>query len=152
MTEKFIYILILFTSIVTYGQVNLYFKPDKTDYEAGDVVNLNIVLELNGDNLVQESRFNLPDLSKFNILGRASYRDAVLDPETNTNISKSIIRIALEPKQKGKIKIGSVLVTINNKIYKTEPFDIFIKDIEKKSPAKITASNDVYLNVEFSDR
>lgn len=152
MTEKFIYILILFTSIATYGQVNLSLKPDKTDYEGRDIVNLTIVLELNGDDLVQQSRLQLPDLSKFNMVGSASYRDGVLDPETNTNVSKSITRIALEPKQKGKIKIGSVLVTINNKIYKTEPFDIFIKDIEKKTPAKITASNDVYLNLEIDDR
>ncbi|WP_312076848.1 BatD family protein [Chryseobacterium sp.] len=147
-----IYILILFTSIATYGQVNLILKPDKTDYEGREIVNLTIVLELNGDDLVQQSRLQLPDLSKFNMVGSASYRDGILDPETNTNISKSITRIALEPKQKGKIKIGSVLVTVNNKIYKTEPFDIFIKDIEKKSPLKSTALNDVYLNMEIENR
>lgn len=136
MTEKFIYILILFTSIATYGQVNLSLKPDKTDYEGRDIVNLTIVLELNGDDLVQQSRLQLPDLSKFNMVGSASYRDGVLDPETNTNVSKSITRIALEPKQKGKIKIGSVLVTINNKIYKTEPFDIFIKEYREKNSSE----------------
>lgn len=152
MTEKFIYILILLTSIATYGQVNLTMKSDKSDYEGRDVINLTIVLELNGDDLVQQSRLQLPDLSKFNMVGSASYRDGLLDPETNTNSTKSITRIALEPKQKGKIRIGSVLVTINNKIYKTEPFDIFIKDIEKKVPAKAVASNDVYLNMEIDDR
>ncbi|KQT17593.1 hypothetical protein ASG31_09335 [Chryseobacterium sp. Leaf404] len=152
MKEKFIYILILFTSIASYGQVNLSMKPDKTDYESRDVVNLTIVLELNGDDLVQQSRLNLPDLSKFNMVGSGSYRDGVLDPETNTSSTKSITRIALEPKQKGKIRIGSVLVTVNNKIYKTEPFDIFIKDVEKKIPAKTVASNDVYLNMEIDDR
>ena len=152
MTEKIIYILILFTSIASYGQVNLTMKPDKSDYEGKEVVNLTILLELNGDDLVQQSRLQLPDLSKFNMVGSASYRDGVLDPETETNASKSVTRIALEPKQKGKIRIGSVLVTINNKIYKTEPFDIFVKDIERKVPAKAIASNDVYLNMEIDDR
>ncbi|WP_262148299.1 BatD family protein [Chryseobacterium foetidum] len=152
MTEKFIYILILLTSIATYGQVNLTMKSDKSDYEGRDIINLTIVLELNGDDLVQQSRLQLPDLSKFNMVGSASYRDGLLDPETNTNSTKSITRIALEPKQKGKIRIGSVLVNINNKIYKTEPFDIFIKDIEKKVPAKTVASSDVYLNMEIDDR
>lgn len=152
MKEKFIYILILFTSITSYGQVSLTMKADKSDYEGRDVVNLTIILELDGDDLVQQSRLQLPDLSKFNMLGSASFRDGVVDPETNTNASKSITRIALEPKQKGKIRIGSVLVTVNNKIYKTEPFDIFIKDIEKKVPAKLVASNDVYLNMEIEER
>ncbi|OPG94664.1 hypothetical protein B2I21_30250, partial [Chryseobacterium mucoviscidosis] len=60
--------------------------------------------------------------------------------------------LALEPKQKGKVKIGSFLITINNKIYKTEPFDIFIKDVEKKPVAANNASKDVYLNMEIDDR
>jgi hypothetical protein len=38
----------------------------------------------------------------------------------------------------------------NNKIYKTEPFDIVIKDIEKKSLHN--TSNEVYLNMEIEDR
>ena len=152
MKEKINYILILFASIATYGQVNLSLKPDKIDYESGEVINLTIILELNGDELVQQSRLQLPDLSKFNMVGSASFKDGVLLPESNTSLSQSITRIALEPKQKGKIKIGSVLVTVNNKIYKTEPFDIFIKDVEKKVPTKSTASNEVYLNMDIENR
>ncbi len=40
---------------------------------------------------------------------------------------------------------------MNNKIYKTEPFDIFIRDVEKKSVAKNT-DHDVFLNMEIEDR
>ncbi|MFY1047635.1 hypothetical protein [Chryseobacterium sp. GP-SGM7] len=149
MTQKIIYVLLTLVSVISYGQVQFTMKSDKTDYSGKEIVNLTIVLELNGD-LIQQSKLQLPDLSKFNMIGNGSFSQAVRDPETNTAVDQYVTRIALEPKQKGKIKVGSVLVTINNKIYKTEPFDIFIKDIEKKPIAN--ASNDIYLNMEIEDR
>lgn len=151
MKQKFIYILLTFLSVIAYGQVELTMRPDKSDYNGKEIVNLTIVLELNGDNLVQQTKIQLPDLSKFNMIGNGSFNNGFVDPDTNTSIAQSVTRIALEPKQKGKIRIGSVLVTVNNKIYKTEPFDIFIRDIEKKPVAK-TAKSDVYLNMEIEDR
>ena len=151
MKQKFIYILFTFVSVIAYGQVELTMKPDKSDYSGKEIVNLTIVLELNGDNLVQQSKIMLPDLSKFNIIGNGSFSQGVRDPDSNVSVDQYVTRIALEPKQKGKIRIGSVLVTVNNKIYKTEPFDIFIRDIEKKSVAKNT-DNDVYLNMEIDDK
>lgn len=150
MTQKIIYALFTLLSVISYGQVKLTMKPDKTDYNGREIVNLTITLELNGDNLVQQSKLQLPDLSKFNMIGSGSINQAVRDAETSTAIDEYVTRIALEPKQKGKIRIGSVLVTVNNKIYKTEPFDIFIKDVEKKPVANL--SNDVYLNMEIEDR
>ncbi len=135
---------------MSYGQVQLSMKSDKTDYNGKEVVNLTIVLELNGNNLEQKSKIMLPDLSKFNMIGSGSFNQIVNDSDTNTAIDQYITRIALEPKQKGKVRIGSVLVNVNNKIYKTEPFDIFIKDIEKKPIANL--ANDVYLNMEIEDR
>lgn len=150
MTQRIIYAIFTFLSVISYGQVKLTMKPDKTDYSGREVVNLTITLELNGDNLVQQSKLMLPDLSKFNMIGSGSFNQGVRDAETNTAIDEYVTRIALEPKQKGKIRIGSVLVTVNNKIYKTEPFDIFIRDIEKKPIANV--SNDVYLNMEIDDR
>ncbi|MCX8525466.1 BatD family protein [Chryseobacterium formosus] len=149
MTQKIIYVLLTLVSVISYGQVQFTMKSDKTDYNGKEIVNLTIVLELNGD-LIQQSKLQLPDLSKFNMIGNGSFSQAVRDPETNTAVDQYVTRIALEPKQKGKIKVGSVLVTINNKIYKTEPFDIFIKDIEKKPLANV--ANDVYLNMEIEDR
>lgn len=151
MKQKLFYILLTFVSVIAYGQVELTMKPDKSDYNGKEIVNLIITLELNGDNLVQQSKIQLPDLSKFNIIGNGSFNQGVKDPETSISVEQYITKIALEPKQKGKIRIGSVLVTVNNKIYKTEPFDIFIRDVEKKSIAKNT-DNDVYLNMEIEDR
>lgn len=150
MKQKFIYAIFTLISVISYGQVQLSMKSDKTDYNGREIVNLTIVLELNGNNLEQKSKIMLPDLSKFNMIGSGSFNQIVNDAETNTAIDQYVTRIALEPKQKGKVRIGSVLVNVNNKIYKTEPFDIFIKDIEKKPIANI--ANDVYLNMEIEDR
>lgn len=151
MQYRLIYILLLFTSVISYGQINFSITPDKTDYTSKDVINLTIILELNGSEYNQQTPLRLPDLSKFNMIGSGSVSSGYMDPETNTVITQYVTRVALEPKQKGKVKIGSVLVTINNKIYKTEPFDVFIKEVDKKSVAN-NASNDVYLNMEIEDR
>ncbi|NPA10001.1 MAG: protein BatD [Chlorobi bacterium] len=152
MQNRIIYILLLMSSVISYGQVNLSVTPDKTTYNGKEIVNLNIVLEMNGGEYNQQTPLRSPDLSKFNIIGSGSASNGYVDPETNTVISQSITRLALEPKQKGKVKIGSFLITINNKIYKTEPFDIFIKDVEKKPVTVNNASKDVYLNMEIDDR
>lgn len=152
MQHKLIYILLTLASVITYGQVNLSLDADKSEYGSKDIVNLTIVLELNGSDLEQQSRFQLPDLSKFNIIGSGSVTNTVIDPATNTLITQKISRIALEPKKKGKIKIGSVLVTVNNKIYKTEPFDVNIRDIVDKRTLAANTSNEVYLNMEIEDR
>lgn len=151
MQQKLIYISFILISVIAYGQVNMSLKSDKSDYNAKEIVNLTIKIELNGDNLVQQSPVQLPDLSKFNIIGSGSVTNALVDPETNTAMTQLVTRLALEPKQKGKIKIGSVLITVNNKIYKTEPFNVFIRDVEKKSAVAANA-NDVFLNMEIEDR
>ncbi len=152
MQHKLIYILLTLASVITYGQVNLTLDADKSEYGGKDIVNLTIVLELNGSDLVQQTGFQLPDLSKFNIIGSGSVTNTVIDPATNTLITQKVSRIALEPKKKGKIKIGSVLVTVNNRIYKTEPFDVNIRDIVDRRSLAANTSNDVYLNMEIDDR
>lgn len=151
MKLKVLYILLSLFSVIAYGQVELSMKPDKTEYNGKEVVNLTVVLELNGSELQQQTGFQLPDLSKFSMIGSGSVTNTLVDPETNTVIIQKITRIALEPKQKGKIKIGSVLVTVSNKRYKTEPFTINIKDLERKSLGG-NLDNDVYLNMEIEDK
>lgn len=152
MQQKLIYILLTLASVITYGQVNLSLDADKSEYGSKEVVNLTIVLELNGIDLEQQTRFQLPDLSKFNIIGSGSVTNTVIDPATNTLITQKVSRIALEPKKKGKIKIGSVLVTVNNKIYKTEPFDVTVKDFVEKKSLAANNSGEVFLNMEIEDR
>ncbi|SHE86387.1 BatD family protein [Chryseobacterium sp. OV279] len=152
MQQKLIYILFIFASVISYGQVNLFMESDKTDYNGKDIVNLTIILELNGVDLEPQTRFQLPDLSKFTIIGSGSVTNTVIDPATNTLITQKVTRIALEPKKKGKVKIGSVLVTVNNKIYKTEPFDVNIKDIIEKRSLATNMASEMYLNMEIEDR
>ncbi|UPQ75601.1 BatD family protein [Chryseobacterium nepalense] len=153
MQSRLTYIIFLLISVISYGQVNLSVTSDKTTYTARDVINLTIVLEIEGSEYnSQQTKLRLPDFSKFNLIGTGSITNGFMDPETNTVISQSVTRLALEPKQKGKLKIGSFLITINNKIYKTEPFDILIKDVDKKASVAASSSKDVYLNMEVEDR
>jgi hypothetical protein len=150
MQSRYFYIAFLFISVISYGQVNIFVNPDKSSYNGKDIINLTVVLEMNGEEYNQQTPLRSPDLSKFNIIGSGTMSNGYVDPETNTVISQNITRIALEPKQKGKIKVGSFLVTVNNKIYKTEPFELFIKDIDKRSASN--TSKEVYLNMEIEDR
>ncbi|MCJ8154897.1 BatD family protein [Chryseobacterium sp. SSA4.19] len=151
MQSRYIYIIFLFISVISYGQVNIFVNPDRSTYNGKEIINLTVVLEMNGEEYAQQTPLRSPDLSKFNIIGSGSMSNGYVDPETNTVISQYITRIALEPKQKGKVKVGSFLVTVNNKIYKTEPFELFIKDTDRKSLTSNT-SKDVYLNMEIEDR
>jgi hypothetical protein len=152
MQKRLFYILFLLSSVISYGQVNLNMESDKAEYNGKDIVNLTIVLELNGIDLEPQMRFQLPDLSKFNIIGSGSVTNTLIDPTTNTLITQKVSRIALEPKKKGKIKIGSVLVTVNNKIYKTEPFDVNIKEIIERRSLASNMASEMYLNMEIEDR
>lgn len=151
MQERLIHILLVFASVLSYGQVNIAVNPDKSIYNGKEIINLTVILEMNGSEYTQQTPLRSPDLSKFNLIGSGSVNNGYVDPETNTAISQYVTRLALEPKQKGKIKIGSFLVTVNNKIYKTEPFEVLIKDVEKKAVAA-APSRDMYLNMEIEDR
>ena len=64
-----------------------------------------------------------------------------------------VYQIILQPKNSGNLKIGSALVKVNGKVYKTEPFEISVADI--KSPERAVnrlPSAEVYLNMEVEDR
>ncbi|MDN3691950.1 hypothetical protein QWZ06_06640 [Chryseobacterium tructae] len=60
MKHRLIYILFILASVITYGQVNLSLDADKAEYAGKDIVNLTIVLELNGSDLVQQTGFSCP--------------------------------------------------------------------------------------------
>lgn len=151
MQYKITSILFFLISVITYGQVNLAADTDKKEVNGKDVINLTVILEINGPELIQESSLKLPDLSKFNIVGSASERNTLLDPKTNVAINQLVYKIVLEPKQSGKIKIGSALVQVNGKMYKSEPFDVFVNDaiIADRNVGK--TYEDVYLNMELQD-
>lgn len=153
MKNKFYYILFLFSALFVTGQVTLEVSEVK-DLKVNERFTLTVLLAISGENMVQETPLRMPDTSKFDIIGSASQQNTViLDPKRGEVLNQLIYQYVLSPKQTGKIKFGSVLVTVNGKIYKTEPFEIFVRDNDKTSPQSDYAVNDeVYLNMEVEDR
>jgi hypothetical protein len=102
----------------------------------------------------QETPLRMPDLSKFEIIGSASDQNTVVvDAKKGDVLNQMVYQWVLTPKEVGKIKFGSVLVTVNGKIYKTEPFEINVRENEKKSSvAENTNSKEVFLNLELQDK
>ena len=151
MKHKIPYILFLFSAIFTYGQVTLAVSDVKNP-RVNQRFNLTVILEISGENMEQETPLRMPDLSKFDIIGSASEQNTVvLDAKKGDVLNQMVYQWVLTPKEAGKIRFGSVLVTVNGKIYKTEPFEINVKDNEKKSAVAehTNHSNEVYLNLEL---
>lgn len=151
MKHKIPYILFLFSAIFTYGQVTLAVSDVKNP-RVNQRFNLMVILEISGENMEQETPLRMPDLSKFDIIGSASEQNTVvLDAKKGDVLNQMVYQWVLTPKEAGKIRFGSVLVTVNGKIYKTEPFEINVKDNEKKSAVAehTNHSNEVYLNLEL---
>ena len=144
-------IFLLFTAFLSYGQVTLAAGPEEKEFFVNKRFTITFFLEIAGENLVQESQFRMPDFSKFEIIGNASDTNRIF--LENGVVNQQIVQWVLEPKQSGRMKIGSALVTVNGKIYKTEPFEIFVKEAEKKEvPTNAKKDREVYLNVEVENR
>lgn len=125
------YILLFFCSILGYGQVLVLSETDTRDYQVREPFNLSIGLEIIGENYHQQSPLRLPDLSKFEILGNANESIQTIDQETGNIVRQVVHHFILLPKQAGKIRIGSAQVQVNGRIYKSDPFDINVRDSRK---------------------
>ncbi len=124
-----------------FGQVTLAVSEIK-DPKVNQKFNLTVLLEISGENMEQQTPLRMPDLSKFDIIGSASEQNTVvLDAKKGDMLNQLVYQYVLSPKQAGKIKFGSVLVTVNGKIYKTEPFDIIVRENEKKPVATAAVEN-----------
>lgn len=152
MNAKILHIFLFVMSAIAYGQVSIDLITDKKEYSTKDLIELTVVLEINGSNWVQESPIKLPDFSKFYEKGTGSTKNSVLNTETNTVISQLVYQMILQPKHTGKHKIGSALVKINGKIYKTEPFDIIVSDKKTEKNTNKNLLSDLYLNIEIEDK
>ncbi|MDO5616872.1 MAG: BatD family protein [Cruoricaptor ignavus] len=150
---KLQYFFIMFLSIFTFGQVNIIADTDKKTIGLREQFILTVIQETNGNEYIQETPVRLPDLSKFNILGQGSVRQTYGDPTTKTVINQLVYEFVLEPKQLGRIKIGSFLVTVNGVIYKSEPFDVWVKDGDfGAKPLAENPAENVYLNMELQEK
>ena len=152
MKKQIPYLLFLFSALFVSGQVTLAVSEVK-DPKVNQKFNLTVLLEISGENMVQETPLRMPDLSKFEIVGSASDQNTVILDEKKGNIlNQMVYQWILTPKQAGKFKFGSVLVTVNGKIYKTEPFDITVKDPENNSALSDNSGSEIYLNLEVLDK
>ena len=129
------YILSFILPIFGYGQVTLLSETDTKEYQVREPFNLSIGLEIIGENYQQQSPVRFPDLSKFEILGNATESVAAIDPETGNVVRQVLYHLILQPKHAGKTRIGSALVQVNGKTYKSEPFDILVRDGKRKHDA-----------------
>jgi len=129
------YILSFILPIFGYGQVTLLSETDTKEYQVREPFNLSIGLEIIGENYQQQSPVRLPDLSKFEILGNATESVAAIDPETGNMVRQVLYHLILQPKHAGKTRIGSALVQVNGKTYKSEPFEILVRDGKRKNEA-----------------
>ncbi len=145
------YITFLLLSVISYGQVTLLTDVNVKEAKPNEPIVLTIVQEVAGDDLVQQSPLRMPDLSKFDIIGTASEQNTFIDQRKGLRVNQFVYQYYLMPKVSGKVKIGSALLTVNGKIYKSEPFDILVKDGSKNPEADYLAK-DVYLNLEVSDK
>lgn len=151
MISKNLYILFLLTSAFSLAQVNMYSKINTRETRLNSPLVFTVVLEIVGEDLVQETPMQLPDFSKFNF-DYVSEQNTIIDPIKKIRVNQMVCQISLDPKQTGNIKIGSALVKVNGKIYKTEPIDIVVKDAEKKAVAASSPAKNMYLNMQVSDR
>ena len=129
------YILSFILPIFGYGQVTLLSETDTKEYQVREPFNLSIGLEIIGENYQQQSPVRLPDLSKFEILGNATESVAAIDPETGNVVRQVLYHLILQPKHAGKTRIGSALVQVNGRTYKSEPFEILVRDGKRKHEA-----------------
>ena len=129
------YILSFILPIFGYGQVTLLSETDTKEYQVREPFNLSIGLEIIGENYQQQSPVRFPDLSKFEILGNATESVAAIDPETGNVVRQVLYHLILQPKHAGKTRIGSALVQVNGKTYRSEPFEILVRDGKRKHDA-----------------
>ncbi len=151
MIEKKLYILFLLASAFSFAQVNLYSEVNTQDTRLSTPITFTIVLEIFGEDLIQETPVKLPDLTKFDY-AISSEQNTLIDPVKKIRINQMVYQFALIPKQTGNLKIGSALVKINGKIYKTEPIDIIVKEAEKKPLASNNPSKNTYLQMQLEER
>ena len=147
--KKFFYILFLIFFAAGQAQVMLEVKTAKKDYTENDDITVTISLEISGRDLVQETSLKMFDLSKFDVITNGSNRNTFIDQKTGVFIDHKFYQFVLRPKKPGRIKIGSASVVVNEKLYYTEPFDIFVAPSEKKMADN--DANDVFLNVELRE-
>lgn len=151
MIRKNLYILFLLASVYSFAQVNLYSEVNTKEARVNNPFVFTVVLEIFGEDLIQETPIKLPDFSRFDY-AVSSEQSTFIDPIKKIRINQIVCQISLDPKQPGNLRVGSALVRVNGKVYKTEPIDVLVKEAEKKPLASQNPSKNMYLNMQVSDK
>ncbi len=150
--KQFYTLFVLFSTVFCYSQVSLVSGVDEKEFKVNKKFTVTFIYEVSGENLEQQTPLRLPDFSKFNVIASGSDRNTVI--LDRGAVYQIIYQWVISPKVVGDIRIGSATVTVNGKIYKTEPIDITVSEADKTaltdSPNKLR--NDLYLNVEVADK
>ena len=149
--KKIYNILLLLSVVFSYAQVSIDVHTSKKDYSENDEIIVNVILEISGQDMIQETPLRMFDTSRFNVLGSGSDQNTFIDQKNGFRVNQTLYQLVLKPKKPGRFKIGSASVVVNNKLYYTEPFDIFVAASDKKNIAD-NSFNDVYLNLEFENK
>lgn len=145
-----------FSAITTYSQVYMTSETNVKEATNNDVIFLTIAIEISGEDFIQESPVKFPDFHKFDIIDFSSEQNTIIDPVRKVRVNQMVYQFLLQPKQSGAIKIGSALVKVNGKLYKSEPFDITIKDVPRRIPDNRNLAsqqnNSTYLTVKLDEK
>ena len=90
--QKILNILFFVMSAISYGQVTVLTDVNTKEPKQNEPVVLTIVQEVVGENMVQESRLQLMDLSKFDIVGSASEQNTFIDQKGGIRVNQPIYR------------------------------------------------------------
>lgn len=151
MIRKNLYILFTLASVFSFAQVNLYSEVNTKEARVNNPFVFTVVLEIFGEDLVQETPIKLPDFSKFDF-AVSSEQSTFIDPIKKIRINQIVCQVSLDPKQPGNLRVGSALVRVNGKVYKTEPIDVLVKDAERKPAVASHPAKNMYLNMQVSDK
>lgn len=131
-----IWFLFLFAIPVVAQDVTFEASVDKNPVAVGDQFSLSLVINNAGTSGGKNLR--LPDLSKFHMMGGPNQSTSM--QFVNGAVSSSVTyTYILQPKETGKFTIGSAIVEVNSKEYRTNP--IMLEVVKGSSRPKQQASN-----------
>lgn len=108
------------------GQVTISVQTEKgrKEFAENEPILVNVILQVKGKDLHQQTPLRLFSTSKFEVLGQGSEQSSFYDEKTGILVNQIHYQTLLRAKKSGKYKIGSASVEVNDKLYYTEPFDI----------------------------
>ena len=101
MKLKLIQILSFLFALNVFGQVTIVGLTDEKEFKQNKKFTITFILQINGNDLVQETPIKLPDFSKFEELGSASDQNTIVDSKTGVMINQIIYQKVLQPKLSG---------------------------------------------------